>query len=121
MRTIPARKSSSGLRKPLSDIFINGLLETWQRTDSSDMAMFIERFIMIQVNRSQYASLHEHHSRLRCQFSALQSVVYEGTDNYPPNWSGPTLTSNETVPWAQLAALPVLNAAVAIASKYVFV
>ncbi|KZV69502.1 hypothetical protein PENSPDRAFT_482236 [Peniophora sp. CONT] len=77
------------------NVFIRALLEIWSRTSSSDpMASFIEAFVAVQ-------------------FNALQDLASDDNTNYSPVWTGPPLPV--MAPWGQLAAVPVLNAAVHMA------
>ncbi|VDB83069.1 unnamed protein product [Peniophora sp. CBMAI 1063] len=76
------------------NVFINALLEIWARIPSNDpMAAFIEAFVIVQ-------------------FNALQDLAYNH-DTYSPVWTGPQLP--QMVPWGQLAAIPVLSAAIKMA------
>ncbi|KZV69503.1 hypothetical protein PENSPDRAFT_482316 [Peniophora sp. CONT] len=80
------------------NIFIGALLEIWLRTDRSrSMAAFIEAFIAVQ-------------------FNALQDLAFNN-GTYSPIWTSPAPPEAELLPWGQLAAIPVLNAAFKIVSN----
>ncbi|CAL1708144.1 unnamed protein product [Somion occarium] len=72
-------------------IFIRALHEVWSRgSKDTDAAKFIQSYVTVQYN-------------------ALLNYARAG-NQYSPNWLGPP-TPN-LVPWGQLAALDVLNAAI---------
>ncbi|VDC00026.1 unnamed protein product [Peniophora sp. CBMAI 1063] len=72
--------------------FTRALYEVWSRTTpKSPMADLIQAFMMVQYN-------------------ALLDLASSNGDFYSPVWIGPTL--KEMVPWGQISALEVLNAAI---------
>ncbi|KZV69471.1 hypothetical protein PENSPDRAFT_753334 [Peniophora sp. CONT] len=78
------------------NIFINALFEVWKRANSSDpMATYIQAFIMVQYN-------------------ALLSPAVSQGNVYSPIWVGRGNIPPQPVPWGQLEAMPVLNAAIGI-------
>ncbi|KZV69018.1 hypothetical protein PENSPDRAFT_493617 [Peniophora sp. CONT] len=75
---------------------IRGLYEVWLRADSSSaMANLVQAFTMVQYN-------------------ALLDLASHNGDFYSPVWTGPALQTR--VPWGQLSALEVLNAAINMSS-----
>ncbi|KZV62619.1 hypothetical protein PENSPDRAFT_242590 [Peniophora sp. CONT] len=76
--------------------FTRGLYEVWSRANSSSpMANLIQAFMMVQYN-------------------ALLDLASQNEDLYSPIWTGPSLQTR--VPWGQLSALDVLNAAINMSS-----
>ncbi|KZV69019.1 hypothetical protein PENSPDRAFT_666027 [Peniophora sp. CONT] len=75
--------------------FTRGLYEVWSRLNSSSpMANLIQAFMMVQYN-------------------ALLDLASNNGSFYSPKWSGPQLVTK--VPWGQLSAMEVLNAAIGMA------
>ncbi|VDC00024.1 unnamed protein product [Peniophora sp. CBMAI 1063] len=93
-------ENSTGDPEVFSEAFVRrnalfrALYEIWSRAGSSSaMANFIQAFVMVQYN-------------------ALLDLASNNGSIYSPNWLGPTVTT--AVPWGQLAAMEVLNAAIAM-------
>ncbi|KAJ3482045.1 hypothetical protein NLI96_g7246 [Meripilus lineatus] len=77
--------------------FIRGLFEVWKRTTNPQIASLVNSYITVQLN-------------------ALMDLAKAPTGNYfSPSWPGPS--SDAFNPLGQLAALNVLNAGIATATK----
>ncbi|KAI0090053.1 hypothetical protein BDY19DRAFT_992295 [Irpex rosettiformis] len=94
--TSAADANSNGATFGYKAILVRGLYEAYSRIPSnSTEASFIQSFITVQLNA----------------LTDLSSVT--GSNLYSPKWEGPPPT--QLLPWGQLAAVDVLNAAVGLA------
>ncbi|KAI0094127.1 hypothetical protein BDY19DRAFT_1564 [Irpex rosettiformis] len=94
--TSAADANSNGATFGFKAILVRGLYEAYSRIPSnSSEASFIQSFIIVQLNA----------------LTDLSSVT--GSNLYSPKWEGPPPT--QLLPWGQLAAVDVLNAAVGLA------
>ncbi|KAK7688647.1 hypothetical protein QCA50_008185 [Cerrena zonata] len=78
-------------------MLVRALYEHWSRSPpNSDIANLIKAYLMLQYN------------------AVLNNARYPGTDYYVQSWTGPPVPS--MLPWGQLAAADVLNAAIGLAA-----
>ncbi|KAJ3480126.1 hypothetical protein NLI96_g8573 [Meripilus lineatus] len=92
----PTDADTNSIRHTLKAIFIRGLYVAWSRADpTSEMAKLIRAYIMVQFN------------------SIMNVATVPGANQFSPTWFGPP--AGRLLPWGQVAALDVLNAALGLA------
>ncbi len=102
-------------------MYIRGLYEAWSRSDiNSDIAKLIGSFITVQVRSSPSWSRSIMANPLLQLNALLDLAEISGTNQFSPGCVGPAY--NGLLPWTQLVAMDVFNAAIGMAprnAKYV--
>ena len=74
------------------------------------MANFIEAFVMVQVQLAPRSPSTIRKADYLPQYNALLDLASNNGSFYSPVWTGPQILTK--LPWGQLSAMDVLNAAI---------